>query len=216
MAAACVDWASWRISKPSHAGLRSVSCAAANRKVPPEGGALQPAGGARGPCAGQTRRRSGTAGWTPRGVALSGIGAVRNVAGSMIAITVPPESAPSAFRFCKGADVETDLALLGLSTTETLAGSKAEPTKRERGCPPEGAAESSTTTSITQPHRKNLPVSLRPSLWCVSVITDRFERKRWRMQGRCGKWIGFASEGDERKLLRESGRPILSAREEGL
>jgi len=43
----------------------------------------------------------------------------------------------------------------GLTTTETVAGSKAEPSSRVRGGPPVGAADSSTTSSIAQPHSRN-------------------------------------------------------------
>jgi hypothetical protein len=50
------------------------------------------------------------------------------------------------------------LPWVGLTTTDALKGSNADPTDRLR-CPAElGAADSSTTISITQPHRKNLPV----------------------------------------------------------
>ncbi len=119
----------------------------------------QAEGGARGPCAGQEKRRSGMDGRTLYGGAACHAGAAGASARARIAtIGTPPEGASGALRLSKGVAAAAVVALSGLTTTETLAGSKAEPTMRVRGCPSVGAADSSTTASISQPHRKNLPV----------------------------------------------------------
>jgi hypothetical protein len=47
------------------------------------------------------------------------------------------------------------LGCFGLSATETVVGSNAEPTSRLRACPPPGRAESSTTSSIATTHSAN-------------------------------------------------------------
>lgn len=58
----------------------------------------------------------------------------------------------------------TDIAALGrlgLTTTEVLAGSNAEPTRRVRGCASVGAADRSMTNSVAQPQTRKPHRSLR-------------------------------------------------------
>jgi len=66
-----------------------------------------------------------------------------------------PPSVSGSFFLCCDETAPFNLGCLGLSTTDRVAGSKAEPRCLVRGCPPVGAAESSTTSSIAQPHSMN-------------------------------------------------------------
>ena len=56
---------------------------------------------------------------------------------------------------------EASLSFLGVVVTETVAGSKAEPTSLVRGCPPVGAADRSTTSSIAHADSQNAGCAFR-------------------------------------------------------
>lgn len=58
----------------------------------------------------------------------------------------------SGFLSSAAAVAEADFERFGVRANDTVAGSKADPTNAVRGAPPVGAADSTTTSNIAQPH----------------------------------------------------------------
>lgn len=79
-----------------------------------------------------------------------------------------PGSVPADLRIHSGR------AFLAPITTDTVAGSKAEPISRLRGCALVGAAEMSTMKSIAQPQARNgtLPVRREKRLRLPCIGTE--------------------------------------------